>query len=102
MRFHIDCDKGDLIQGWIVPDNPLAISRVVVSTGGRRIADIPASVVDDNFRQFGWHSTGQCTFQITEAQVPGLAALQDLDLYDADTNVRIFRRFPRRGWCGSG
>jgi hypothetical protein len=97
MRFHIDCDRGDLIQGWIVPDNPLAISRVVVSAGGRRIADIPASLTDDNFRQFGWHSTGQCTFQVTEAQVPGLAGLQDLDLYDADTNVRIFRRFPEEG-----
>lgn len=97
MRFHIDCDQGSLIQGWIVPDNPLAISRVVVAAGGRRVADIPATITDANFRQFGWHSTGQCTFQLTEAEIPGLAGLQDLELYDADTNVRIYRRFPEDG-----
>jgi len=97
MRFHIDFDHGDLIRGWIVPDNPLAISRVVVSTGGRRIADVPASIVDENFRHFGWHSTGQCTFSLTDAEVPGLSGLPDLELFDADTNVRIFRRSPDDG-----
>ncbi|MCJ2013865.1 hypothetical protein [Methylobacterium sp. J-076] len=97
MRFYIDRDSGDAIQGWIVPDNPLAISRVVVSAGGRRIADVPASLIDENFKQFGWHSTGQCTFFLTEAEVPGLAGLGDLELYDADTNVRIYRRRPDEG-----
>lgn len=97
MRFHIDHDSGFLIQGWIVPDNPLAISRVIVSSGGRRIADVPATLFDENFRNFGWHSTGQCTFQLTDAVVPGLTELRDLELYDADTNVRIYRRLPDDG-----
>lgn len=97
MRFHIDFDAGTMIQGWIVPDNPLAISRVVVSSGGRRIADVPAAIFDENFKQFGWHSTGQCTFQLSEAQVPGIAEMRDLELYDSDTNVRIYRRLPDEG-----
>jgi hypothetical protein len=92
MRFHVDFDDGQSIRFWIVPDNPLAISRVVVVAEGRRIAEIPAFIVDEAFRHNGWHSSGQCTFFLTEAQVPGLTGLRHLELYDADTNVRIFRR----------
>jgi hypothetical protein len=94
MRFHIDYDDGQSIRGWIVPDNPLAVSRTVVVADGRRIAEIPAFITDEAFRHNGWHATGQCTFVLTEAEIPGLATLRDLELYDADTNVRIYRRPP--------
>lgn len=94
MRFHIDYDDGHSIRGWIVPDNPLAISRMVVAADGRRIAEIPAFIVDEAFRHNGWHATGQCSFLLTEAEIPGLAGLQNLELYDSDTNVRIYRRHP--------
>lgn len=92
MRFHIDHDAGDAIRCWIVPDNPLAVSRIVAVADGRRIGEIPAFITDEAFRRNGWHATGQCTFVLTESHVPGLAALRDLELYDADTNVRIYRR----------
>lgn len=97
MRFFIDLDQGDLIRGWIVPDNPLAVSRVVVSVDGRRVAEVPAQLTDLTFKENGWHSTGQCTFQLTEAEVPGLAGLPRLDLYDADTNVLVYRRARKAG-----
>jgi hypothetical protein len=97
MRYFIDHDQGHSIRGWIVPDNPLAISRVVVSVDGRRVAEIPASVIDEAFKRNGWHATGQCTFVVTPAQVPGLAELPRLELYDADTNVLIYRRVPAAG-----
>ena len=84
MRFHIDHDDGQSIRCWIVPDNPLAISRMVVVGEGRRIAEIPASLVDEAFRQSGWHSTGQCTFQLTEAEVPGLSQLLEQDAIAAE------------------
>ena len=97
MRFFIDHDDTHSIRGWIVPDNPLAISRVVVSVEGRRVAEVAASVIDDTFRRNGLHSTGQCTFMLTEAEVPGLAGLPRLELYDADTNVMVYRRTPAAG-----
>ena len=37
MRFCIDEDSGHVIRGWVAPDNPLAISRVVVTVEGRRV-----------------------------------------------------------------
>ena len=97
MRFFIDHDDGLSIRGWIVPDNPLAISRVVVSVEGRRVAEVSAQVTDEAFRRNGWHSTGQCTFMLTDAEVPGLAGLPRLELFDADTNVMVYRRSPAEG-----
>ncbi|MCJ2094967.1 hypothetical protein MKK67_21045 [Methylobacterium sp. J-072] len=97
MRYFIDHDHGDSIRGWIVPDNPLAISRVMVSVGGQRVAEIPASVTDEAFKRNGWHATGQCTFVVTPAEVPGLPDIARLELYDADTNVLVYRRMPPDG-----
>lgn len=97
MRFHVDFDSGETIRCWVVPDNPLAVSRVVVKVDGRRGAEIPASVTDDTFRSLGWHSTGQCTFVITEVEVPGLSQMPRLEIYDADTNVLVHRRRPQEG-----
>lgn len=93
MRFFIDYDDARSIRGWIVPDNPLAISRVVVSVEGRRVAEVAASIVDETFRREG-HATGQCVFVLTEAEVPGLPGLPQLELYDANTNVLVYRRVP--------
>jgi hypothetical protein len=94
MRFHIDYDDDQSIRGWIVPDNPLAISRVVAVAEGKRVGEIAAFITDDEIRRNGWHATGQCIFILTDAEIPGLSTLQDLELYDADTNVRIYRRAP--------
>lgn len=97
MRFFIDYDDGRSIRGWIVPDNPLAISRVVVSVEGRRVAEVAASVTDETFRRDGSHATGQCIFVLTEAEVPGLPGLPRLELYDANTNVLVYRRVSAAG-----
>ncbi len=97
MRFFIDYDQGDAIQGWIVPDNPLAVSRVVVAVDGRRVAEVGAQIIDPSFKEGGLHSTGQCTFRLTEHEVPGLAGFPRVELYDADTNVLVYRRAPRDG-----
>lgn len=94
MRFYVDLDQGHEIRCWVVPDNPLAISRIFVALDGRRVAEIPAGITDQAIRANGWHSTGQCVFQITEAEVPGLTAAQRVEIYDTDTNVLIYRRSP--------
>lgn len=92
MRFHIENDTGNAIVGWLVPDNPLATSRVAVALGGRRVAEVPASVVLPDIKGWGWHSTGLCAFVINEEVVPGLTASERVELYDVDTNVLLWRR----------
>ena len=97
MRFFIDFDTGDEIRGWVVPDNPLAVSRVVVAVDGERRAELPANIVNETFKQNGWHSTGQCAFQLSGVEIPGLADAPRLELYDADTNLLVHRRVPPTG-----
>lgn len=97
MRFNVDYDLGHVVRGWVVPDNPVAISRVVVAVDGRRVAEVSATHSDDAIRRNGWHSTGQCIFEVTEASVPNLASVRRLEIYDAETNVLVHRRAPRDG-----
>lgn len=92
MRFHIENDLGSVIAGWVVPDNPLAIPRVAVSLEGRRVAEVPATVVLADIKSWGWHSTGQCAFQIDEVVLPGLTGADRLEIHDVDTNVLLHRR----------
>lgn len=99
MRFLVDFDRGDLIRFWITPDNPTAIGRVAVSVEGRRVAEVPATIIDPNIRAFGWHATGQCTYEITPAEVPDLPSLPQLEIRDIDTNLLIHRRVPAEGLC---
>ncbi|CAO4170750.1 hypothetical protein CLBKND_01656 [Methylorubrum aminovorans] len=95
MRFLLSSDEGDVIRGWVVPDNPQAISRVSVCIEGQRVAEVSAIHADQNFVKFGWHATGQCHFEIRESDVPGLAGIERLEIYDVDTNVLVYRRLPR-------
>ena len=94
MRFHWT-DHGTSITGYVVPDNPTAISRITISVHGRQRLALEATKVDEHLRQLGLHATGQCTFEITDAQLPDLAELERLEIYDADTNVLVHRRAPR-------
>lgn len=94
MRFHVDYDHGHLVRGWVVPDNPVAISRVAITIDGERVAELPARITDDAIRAAGWHSTGQCVFQITTDDVPALAEARRLEIHDVETNVLIYRRAP--------
>jgi hypothetical protein len=40
----------------------------------------------------GRHETGQCGFTIDSCAVPGLADLADLEIYEAETDLLIYRR----------
>ena len=95
MRFAFDHDSGDQIDFWITPDNPLSVPRVVVSADGRPAGSFEAGIVDGGLVAQGLHATGQCRFRLTETDIPGLSAIPQLEMRDADTNVLVFRRAPR-------
>src|SRR4051812_14103086 len=96
MRFNIDCDTGDVIQGWVVPDNPTTVGCVVVAVDGERVAKIGTLGFDNNIVTQGWHATGQCRFEVSENDVPNLANITHLEIYDLETNVLLYRRVPKQ------
>lgn len=92
MRFYIENDAQDSIVGWLAPDNPLALSRVAVAIDGRRVAEVEATEAMPDLKAWGWHATGVCGFIANEAAVPGITAARRVEVYDADTNVLLYRR----------
>lgn len=99
MKFALDVDDGHSITGWVAPDNQLAVSRVRVTVEGRLVLELSATEVDHGIRANGWHATGQCRFIINEENLPGVSAIRDLEIHDADTNVLVHRRASGSHFC---
>lgn len=98
MKFFVNKDISGGINFWITPDNPSAISKVHVSLDGVRAAELSAWITDDNIRASGWHSTGQCVFNITEKEVPQIRQAKRVEIYDADTNILVYRSVADRAF----
>lgn len=94
MYFHIDSDSGKRIEGWILPDNPSHVPSIVVMIDGEHRFTVQAKVLRPPFLEQGLHRTGVCGFVIDQSIVPSLAKTETVELLDADTNVRIYRRPP--------
>ena len=92
MRFHVDNDIDGVINGWLCPNNPQAISKVSVSIDGRRVAIVQSNGTVAALREWGWHATGECAFILDEVQVPGITQAERVEVYDVDSNLLIYRR----------
>ncbi len=93
MFFHIDYDKGGAISGWLAPDNPTAVPKILVRRPGEEDIEIMATVERPDVRNLGVHVTGLVGFVIDDAIVKGLPGVEDIELLEADTGILIYRRF---------
>lgn len=94
MLFNIDSDHGSRIEGWIMPDNPSVTPTVQVVIDGEAVATVKAQILRPLLREQGLHETGVCGFLLDGRNITGLAVADDIEIYDSDTNVRIYRRRP--------
>jgi hypothetical protein len=92
MLFSVEYDAGDSITFYVVPDNFSATPTARVSSGGRVLLELQAEVVIDALLAAGRHSTGRCGFRISDAEIPGLAALDDVAIEEAETGLLVYRR----------
>ncbi len=92
MLFNIERDTGDSIVGYCVPDGFEATPLLRVHSVGTEVARFEANELRQALVDAGRHQTGRCGFSITEAEIPGLARLKDLTIYDEDSGVLIYRR----------
>lgn len=93
MFFNIDKDAGNAIHGWIAPDNPAAVPRLVIVIPGRNEITIDADMMRPDVRDLGIHKTGHVGFWIDEKTVPDLDTLTEIELLEFETRLPIFRRF---------
>lgn len=94
MLFNIDSDSGSRIEGWIMPDNPSVTPGVLVVIAGEAVTTIKSHILRPLLREQGLHDTGVCGFVVDAKSCPRLVGAEAVELYDSDTNVRIYRRRP--------
>jgi hypothetical protein len=91
--FHIDSDDKKAISGWLAPDNPSAVPKILVRRPGEEDIEITATIERPDVLNLGVHATGLVGFVIDETIVEGLPGVEDIELLEADTGILIYRRF---------
>jgi hypothetical protein len=92
MLFNLEADTGAAIVGYVVPDGYSAVPAIVLRSKNKEVLVQPANEVRPALVVAGRHETGTCGFRIDETAAPGLSRMEDLELYEAQTNVLIYRR----------
>src|SRR5262245_4825865 len=94
MLFNIELDNGQIVIGYFVPDR--FSGRPATRIAGSGIG--PIMLRDNESRESlvvaGRHETGLCGFSFGQDVVPGLAEMQDLEIYDPETGIVLYRRRP--------
>lgn len=93
MFFNIDGDSGAAIVGWLAPDNPSAVPKILVRRPGEEDIEFLASIERSDVRSLGVHATGLVGFVVDDSIVKGLAGVEDIELLEAETGILIYRRF---------
>jgi len=71
--------------------------RASASEMATKLLVVPANETREALVAAGRHETGQCCFSIDASLMPNLPALAQLELYDAETGILIYRhRAPAR------
>jgi hypothetical protein len=92
MQFNIDSDSGSSISGWVAPDNPSAVPKLLVSVPGRSSTEIASNRLRRDIKQIGLHSTGEVGFYIDDTVILDLLEIQELEIRDLESGVLIHRR----------
>ena len=97
MKFHIDADTGDAIWGWILPDDPAETPAVEALAPGRAPVLVAASLTKRELSDKSLRDGGHFGFRIDERAFPGLAGEPEIELRDAASGERLYRRVPSAG-----
>lgn len=93
MLFNLEYDDGSLIVGWAVADGVSTSLDLRVCAGGEDILILRADEDKPGIVAYGRHETGACGFRLSIAQIPNLADLHDLEIYECSSGLLIYRRF---------
>jgi hypothetical protein len=92
MLFNIEVDDGNRIVGYLVPDSFSSQPAVRITDGQQDLVVLPCKDEHPGLVAAGRHATGRCGFTIDDMVVSGLSTQDGLEIYDVETNFRIYRR----------
>ncbi|KMO28176.1 hypothetical protein VQ02_32030 [Methylobacterium variabile] len=91
MRFNFNVVGPASFSLWIAPDDMRRTPRVRVIMDRTQEAVLEAWVPYPQLKEVGWHAHGTCGFTLNGASCPGLDQAERYDIYDADTNILLYR-----------
>jgi hypothetical protein len=92
MKFLIDSDTGDVIDGWIALDNPRTVPRARIEYGHGGLIELSANFERQDVVDLGWALTPHVGFRIDNAVVPDLESQRMLTIREANSLFPIYRR----------
>lgn len=92
MLFNVENDFGDRIIGYAVPDGYTSSCRIRVNVGGEAVSLFETNEERAALVHGGRHETGLCGFTIDERDIPNLAMLSNIEIFDDESGCLIYRR----------
>lgn len=92
MLFNIEHDGGDHIIGYLVPDGYSGEARLKVRANGQVRLEVSTADARPALVAAGRHETGRCGFVLDKALLPGIETMLDLEVFEASSNLLIYRR----------
>ena len=92
MLFSVEYDHGSTISLYVIPDSAGTPPTVRLRSAGIDLAVLTANNVRPEILASGRHATGQCGFLIDDGIVSNLAAVDDLEVVEEKSGLRVYRR----------
>jgi hypothetical protein len=94
MLFNIEVDEGSRISGYLVPDSYSESASLSVRENGVELLTLPCEDTREALIVAGRHESGRCGFVIDQTTIPNLKDRTTLEIYDAKSDILIYRRRP--------
>lgn len=95
MLFNLEFDKGDVIQGYVVPDGFSEQPAIRVFEGRDEILSMDCDGLREAVVTSGRHSTGMIGFRLDDALVPGIRERRRIAIYERKSGLLVYRRVPK-------
>jgi hypothetical protein len=92
MLFNVEADTGAIVTAYMIPDGFSGAPTIVLRSNGEDVLVQQSNEIRPAIAASGRYEGGACGFRIDSRQAPALAEMTDLEIYDAETNVLIYRR----------
>lgn len=92
MLFNLEHDRGDVIEGYLIPDSfsNKPVVKVTLDDGSSFLH--PCDQMRKAAQESGRHATGLIGFRLDTNLIPDLADQAGLSIHDADSGLLVYRR----------
>lgn len=92
MLFNLESDRGDIIEGYLIPDGFADRPHIVVSDASGTIAVLACDQIREAVITSGRHETGLVGFRLDRSNIADLRSRSTLTIHDQKTGLLIYRR----------